>query len=125
MERLRQFTRQNYINLETFRKNGIGVKTPVWFAQDEGSLYVTTFPESGKVKRIRRNQKVNIAPCRANGFVTGEWVAALAVEVLNDQVRQKADRLLDRKYGLLKMLLDYRRRRKGEANTILEIKLLE
>ena len=29
-----QFVWAKYLNLETFRKTGIGVRTPVWFAQD-------------------------------------------------------------------------------------------
>ena len=28
-----QFAGAKYLNLETFRKTGIGVRTPVWFAQ--------------------------------------------------------------------------------------------
>src|SRR6266853_1422683 len=28
------FAGQKYLNLETFKKNGDGVKTPVWFAAD-------------------------------------------------------------------------------------------
>jgi len=29
-----------YINVETFRKNGVCVKTPLWFAQDDDRLVV-------------------------------------------------------------------------------------
>jgi PPOX class probable F420-dependent enzyme len=48
-----QLTQQQYINLETFRKNGVGVKTSVWFVQDGDTIYVRTVANSGKVKRIR------------------------------------------------------------------------
>ena len=34
-----KFTRQQYLNLETFRRNGESMKTPVWFVQDEKTLY--------------------------------------------------------------------------------------
>ncbi len=47
------FDHQSYLNLETFRKNGSGVKTPVWFVEDCGVLYLRTDAASGKVKRIR------------------------------------------------------------------------
>ena len=54
MDPIAQFAKKQYLNLETFRKNGDGVKTPVWFAQEGESLYVMTIPTSGKAKRIRR-----------------------------------------------------------------------
>lgn len=44
MTLLQQFENQQFLNLETFRKNGIGVKTPVWFVQDGETLYVRTPP---------------------------------------------------------------------------------
>ena len=37
-----QLKQQQYLNLETFRKSGVGVKTPVWFVQDGDTLYVRT-----------------------------------------------------------------------------------
>jgi uncharacterized protein len=79
-----QFAGQQYLNLETFKKSGIGVKTPVWFAQDPAteldsngaSLYVYTIGASGKIKRIRNNSKVAIAPCDVRGGLNGDWVDA-------------------------------------------------
>jgi len=56
------FINQKYINLETFRRDGRGVRTPVWFVQDGASLYVRTVADSGKVKRIRNQTQVNISP---------------------------------------------------------------
>ncbi len=69
------FAGQKYLNLETFKKNGTGVKTPVWFAADPSAsldsngakLYVYTIGVSGKVKRIRNNPHVKIAPCDMRG----------------------------------------------------------
>ena len=62
MKSLDQFQKQKYLNLETFRKSGESMRTPVWFVQDGESLYVHTVANSGKVKRIRNNGRVNIAP---------------------------------------------------------------
>ena len=45
---LEEFENQKYINLETFRKSGVGVKTPVWFVQDRDVLYVWTQADSWK-----------------------------------------------------------------------------
>ena len=67
MEPFNQLKEAKFLNLETFRKNGNGVKTPVWFVQEGEVLYVRTIADSGKVKRIRNNQQVNVAPCKANG----------------------------------------------------------
>src|SRR5512144_470956 len=71
---LRQFADQEFLSFETFRKNGIGVKTPVWFAQEGDTLYIWTVGDSGKIKRIRNNPRVNIAPCKRFGKLTGEWM---------------------------------------------------
>jgi len=75
-----------YLNLETFKKSGDGVKTPVWFAadpardlsSDAAQLYAYTTRNSGKVKRIRNNGRVRIAPCDMRGNLLGEWVDARA-----------------------------------------------
>ena len=69
MSTLKQFEYQQYLNIETFRKNGQGVKTPVWFAQEEGGLYIWTETTSGKARRVRATPRVMIAPSRADGTV--------------------------------------------------------
>ena len=125
MESINQFSRQKYMNLETFRKSGVGVKTPVWFVQVEDVFYVTTFPGSGKVKRIRREGRVNIAPCSANGTLKGEWVPAFALMVDDELERQEVGRLMDKKYGLLKKLLDIKQSRNGLENAVLKIKIFQ
>ncbi len=104
MKDFSQFNKQQYLNIETYRKNGEGVRTPVWFVQDGNCLYVRTMAESGKVKRIRNHPLVKIAPCKVNGNVTGEWVPTTAQVVTDEGAEQKVDRLLDRKYGLMKKL---------------------
>jgi len=69
---------QKYISLVSFRKSGIAVYTPVWFAEDGGKLYVMTRNDSGKYKRIRNNPKIRIAPCNIRGKVTGAEFPATA-----------------------------------------------
>jgi PPOX class probable F420-dependent enzyme len=78
MEALKQFEKQQYLNLETFRKNGQTVKTPVWFALDGDTLLIWTEADSGKAKRIRRDSKVRVVPSTASGEPIGEWVNATA-----------------------------------------------
>ena len=97
-----QFGDQKYISLETFKKNGQGVKTPVWFVRTEDVFYVYTEADSWKVKRIRNNPRVRIAVCSMRGDARGPWHDATASLVEGDE-RLAADTLLDRKYFLKKV----------------------
>jgi PPOX class probable F420-dependent enzyme len=101
--RLSQFEGKPFLNLETFRRNGQGVKTPVWFTQDGQAFYVRTVAGSGKVKRVRNNGTVRIVPCEANGTPTGEWVAAHAVEVTDEATAKLVAGLLEKKYGAVQV----------------------
>ncbi len=95
---LEQFANEQYLNLETYRKDGQPVRTPVWFAEDHGILYAHTVKNAGKIKRIRRNAQVRIAPCDMRGVVTGEWIEAEA-QVLEEAAVARVNELLDQKYG--------------------------
>ena len=99
---LAQFGDQKYISLETFKKNGQGVKTPVWFVLHANALYVYTKADSWKVKRIRNNSRVRVAACNVRGDLRGPWFDATASLVEGDE-RLAPDRLLDRKYFLKKI----------------------
>jgi PPOX class probable F420-dependent enzyme len=124
-ERLKQFEGKTFLNLETFRKNGNGVKTPVWFTQDGETLYVRTVAESGKVKRVRNNGTSRIVPCEANGTPTGEWVPAEAVEVTDEQTAELVRRLLEKKYGAVQVkAFAAATALRGEKYTVLKIRLL-
>lgn len=101
-----QFAKAKYINLETFRKTGIGVRTPVWFAQDNETFYIYTVPNMGKVKRIRNNPKVRIAPCDFRGNLRGAWVDGRA-RFCEGSEAQHGQEMLRRKYGLLKRIGDF------------------
>jgi len=88
-----------YLNLETFRRSGVGVRTPVWFAEHQGRLYIRTGGESGKVKRIRNDSRVRLAPSDAQGNPKGEWIEAQAQLATAEQA-ELARRLFQKKYGL-------------------------
>ena len=106
------FAGQKYLNLETFKKNGDGVKTPVWFAADPSAsldsgaakIYAYTIGVSGKVKRVRNNPHVKIAPCNMSGKVLGEWVEARA-EIISGEEAVRGMHLLNKKYFPWKQLL--------------------
>lgn len=95
---------EKYINLETYRKNGQGVRTPVWFVErnkDDGSvLYVRTSDDTGKYKRVRKNPSVQIAPCDMRGTVKGKWIKGEA-RIAGEEEKLKAFKMLEKKYGLL------------------------
>ena len=95
---------EKYINLETYRKNGRGVRTPVWFVEsssDDGSiLYVRTSDDTGKYKRIRKNQSVQVAPCDMRGSVKGKWVKGEA-RIASEEEKLKAFKMLEKKYGIV------------------------
>ncbi|MEO7331830.1 MAG: PPOX class F420-dependent oxidoreductase [Minicystis sp.] len=101
------FADERYVNIESFKKDGGGVKTPVWFADLDGKLVVVTDGTSYKVKRIRRNPKVRLAACDVRGKVHGEWIDGSAV-IMDDAPRAaRAHQALRAKYGLQVSVLDF------------------
>jgi uncharacterized protein len=100
-----------YLNLETFRKSGQGVRTPVWFAgePEQGApekLCVYSTEDSGKAKRIRNNGRARVTPCDARGKLLGEWVEARA-EIVTGAEAEHGMQLLNKKYFPWKQLLDF------------------
>jgi PPOX class probable F420-dependent enzyme len=93
---------QKYISLATFRKNGIAVHTPVWFAEENEKLYVMTRDDSGKYKRIRNNPVVKVAPSTIRGKVTGHEFPARA-RILPSQDWTHARDLIRAKYWLARI----------------------
>jgi PPOX class probable F420-dependent enzyme len=108
------FEGHKYLNLETFRKSGEGVRTPIWFAAEPSTnldssaakLYLYTVGNSGKIKRIRNNPRVRIAPCDMRGNVLGEWVDARA-EIVTGAEAAHGMSLLNKKYMPWKQILGF------------------
>ena len=108
------FAGHKYLNLETFRKSGEGVRTPVWFAADPAAnldssaakIYIYSTGDSGKAKRIRNNGRARIAPCDARGKLLGEWVEARSEIVTGQEAKHGMD-LLNKKYAPWKQLLGF------------------
>lgn len=90
---------KQFMSLTTFRKSGAAVATPVWFAEVDGRLYVTSQADAGKVKRIRHTARVLVAPSKVNGEVTGPSVEAVA-RILPAADYGLAETALKKKYGL-------------------------
>ena len=102
---LGQFANQKYLNMETYGKAGTPMATPVWFAEENGTLYIYSLANAGKVKRIRNNPKVRIVPCDVRGKPEGEWVEAKA-RILDEQGATLGHKLLNEKYGWMKRIGD-------------------
>ena len=121
------FERQKYLSLESFRRNGQGVRTPVWFAGDRPGggpqkFYVYSEADSGKAKRIRNNPRVRIAPCNARGKLRGDWVEARA-EIITGAEAERGVQFLNRKYFPWKQLLDFFARFRRRDHILIAIHL--
>jgi PPOX class probable F420-dependent enzyme len=102
----------------TFRKDGRAVATPVWSARDGDSLVVWSAADAGKVKRIRRDGTVRLAPCTVRGTPTGPEVDGRAV-LLDANGSDRARRLIARRYGLIgKFAMLGSRLRRGQDGTV-------
>jgi PPOX class probable F420-dependent enzyme len=97
---------ERYINLETFKKDGNGVKTPVWAAPLDGRLVVFTDGTSYKVKRLRRDPRIRAAPCDVRGNVKGAWLDGTGRILDDDADKARAMAALRRKYGWQIRVLD-------------------
>ena len=60
-----------FISITTFKRDGTPVATPVWCARENGWLLVYTEADSGKVKRIRHDPHLSVAPCNFRGKLRG------------------------------------------------------
>src|SRR5512144_878082 len=71
---LSDLTEERYTSLTTFKRDGTPVATPVWVVGQNGHLLVHTAAGCWKVKRIRRDSHVRVAPCSTTGKVRAEEV---------------------------------------------------
>ena len=110
----------SYLNLTTFRKNGTPVVTTVWFAQADDTIYVWTAQTSGKVKRIRNNPTVQIAPSTHLGRPLGPGIEGSA-RILPVGEQQAAEQLIIQKYGWQKRMFALIWRLQGREQVYIEI----
>jgi len=89
-----------YLSLTSFKRDGTGVATPLWFVRDGSRLLALTDLHSAKVRRIRRDPRVLVAPCGPSGKLRGEAVPA-HVEVLTAiPDLERTQKLLMQRYKL-------------------------
>jgi PPOX class probable F420-dependent enzyme len=113
-----ELAKGKYLLLTTFRKDGTPVPTPVWVVADGDEMFVWSGKDTGKVKRIRRDGAVRIAPCDARGNPTGESTAAHA-ELVDDTASDRVRELIGKKYGIFgKVTLLGSKIRRGRTGTV-------
>ncbi len=115
--------REPYLSLATFRKSGVAVATPIWFARSGDHLYAFSERTAGKVRRLRNSPRARVAACDVRGNLRGPWQDAQA-RVLGDPAAiERAYAALRAKYGWQMWLLDLLSRLSGRyaGRAILEI----
>jgi len=119
-----QFSGRRYINLESYKKDGKAVLTPVQSIQENGLVYFRTDPRTWKVKRIKRNPHVRIVPSNRSGKPTGTWVDGRA-RILEGQESDRMMLVFKKEYGMVgNSLINLVARLRGERlTTIVSIEL--
>jgi PPOX class probable F420-dependent enzyme len=91
--------------------------------RDGDALFVRTMANSGKMKRLKNNSTVKVAICDMRGSVLGKWFSGQG-EIINDPAKEAhVNKLLTKKYGLMKRLLDWRAKSKENDSGTMQIKL--
>jgi PPOX class probable F420-dependent enzyme len=99
------FADAKYVNLRSFKRDGSPIDTPVWFAVVGGRIVIFTDGTSYKVKRIRRNAKVELARCGARGQLLGPWLPGRCRVVEGEpELIESAYDALNSKYVLMRIL---------------------
>lgn len=114
-----------YIALETFKKNGQAVNTPVWVIHDGTRLLAVTSGKSWKAKRIRNNPRVRVAESDSQGNPQSEFVEGVA-RILDDEAAVNAQwQRIYKKYGLLARAFKFFGRIRGDADDQVVIEITE
>ena len=97
------FEKAKYINIQTYKKNGQSISTPVWFIIKDNKIFFRTSHNSGKIKRIRNNNQVKFALCDIRGKIKGEWYEGVA-NIENDSSNSILVQI-NKKYGISSRLM--------------------
>jgi PPOX class probable F420-dependent enzyme len=103
IEQIRAYKRSLLV---TYRRDGTPVPTPVWAAEADGRLYVRTERTAGKVKRLRNDPRLLVAPCTVRGRPLGAPFEARA-RILGHAQEPTAERALATRYGLGRAIFEW------------------
>jgi PPOX class probable F420-dependent enzyme len=104
-----QLRGEKYISLATFRKSGVAVRTPIWFAERDGKLYFMSRSDSGKYKRLRNSPRVTMAACDIRGRVHGPEFSGSA-RLLPPEAWPQARQAIRAKYWLARIPFLWRKK---------------
>ena len=116
------FVHQKYVLLTTYRRDGTPLGTPVHIAVDGDRAFVRTWDTAWKVKRIRNNPEVEVAPSTMRGKHTGPAIQARA-RLLEGDESAYAGRAIARKHRILHgFLVPLVHRLRGNETVHIELK---
>ena len=87
-----------HLSVTSFKRDGTRVATPVWAVSDGWRLFAFTDLQSAKVRRIRHNPHVLVAPCRVDGKLRREPVSAQAEVLTSVADLERVQKLLLARY---------------------------
>ena len=119
---------EKFVSLTTFKKDGAAVATPMWIGRDGDDLFVWTPADSWKVKRVKNNPRVVLAPSSRGGKVhEGAHPVDGVAEVITEPATvQRLAGVIRRKYGLMFSVVTFLERllsRKQKPRAVLRIAL--
>src|ERR671926_1724936 len=97
---LERFAGQWAVLLTTYKRDGTPIGTPVNIAIDGDRAFVRTFDKAWKLRRIRNNPVVEIAPSTVRGEATGPAIRA-RTRILSGSEAAHASQALNKKHPLL------------------------
>ena len=111
---------EEFALLVTFRRSGEPMPTPVWFGMRDGRVYVESLADAGKIKRLRHDPRIRVAPCTVRGKPKGPFADGVG-RILGAAEEENADSALDRHYGLRRRLYVRLGARLGVKSVYLEL----
>ena len=92
---------EKFVSLTTWKKSGEKVASAMWLARDGDALVMWTPADSWKVKRLRRDNRVELTPCGRTGKVNGdaETIYGSAIVDVDPAEPARVKELIKTKYG--------------------------
>jgi uncharacterized protein len=89
-----------YLSVTSFKRDGSGVATSVWFVSAGRRLFALTDLHSAKVRRMRRNPRVLVASCRPDRKLRTEPVPARSEVLTATPDLERVHELLTKRYKI-------------------------
>jgi uncharacterized protein len=91
--------------LVSYRRTGEPVPSPITFALSDGRFYVRSEPRTAKVRRVRHDSRVLLAPCSFRGKPAASFIAGTA-RILPPEEHPAAHDVLRAGYRLIDKLYE-------------------